>query len=62
MNKTFCLWRLLVSIKFTKWTWTTTTEKEQMTHLLSVTIVERDGHKALSLILGPLAVITSMTG
>ena len=60
MNKSLSFWKFIISVKFTKWTWTTTSGKEQTTHLLSVAIVERDGNKALSLILGPLAVITSI--
>ena len=59
MSKIFSIWRFIISVKLTKWTWTTTTEKEQMTHLLSLAIAERDNNKALSLILGPLAVLIS---
>ena len=59
MRKKLSFWRFVISVNWAKWTWTTTTEKEQITHLLSITIVDRDNNKALSLILGPLAVMIS---
>lgn len=58
MTKIFTLWRLVLKIGWAKsGLWTSTTSKEKQTHIIALRLLNRNGDKALSLVIGPVLIV-----
>jgi len=58
VTKIFSIWRFVISVGWARsGLWETTTKKDRRTYLFSLHLVERNGDKALSLLIGPVSLI-----